>query len=173
MRSSPPSDAPPHGRRQHRLVLTGGDGGDAIGAPAVRGRRGRLPTTARLSASVPPDVKNTSFGSTPSGLGHLAPGLLQAGPRRTPEAVRARRVAEGLPAEIRQHGVQHLGANRGRGGVVEVDGMARDMGSKSMGYEQGYANCEAARASGLSRVEPRSSGPATCSAHRAPPRRRP
>ena len=56
------------------------------------------------------------------GLRDLAPRLLDAGPGRPAEPVGARGVAEGLLGEVREHRLQHLGADRGGGGVVEVDG---------------------------------------------------
>ena len=38
------------------------------------------------------------------------------------EAVGARRVAEGLGRQVWKHRLQHLRTDRGRGGVIEVDG---------------------------------------------------
>ena len=78
---------------------------------------------------MPPEVKITWFGSAPTACGHLAPGLLEAGPRGPAEPVGAGGVAEGLGGQVGQHGLQHLGADRGGGGVVEVDGR-RVMGGK-------------------------------------------
>ena len=54
--------------------------------------------------------------------GDLAARLLEAGAGRPPEPVCARRVAEGVRPEERQHGLAHLGADGRRRGVVEIDG---------------------------------------------------
>ena len=91
-----------------------------IGRPAAPAASA-APTMARLSASVPPEVNTTWFGSAPTAAATLRRASSSAGARRPPEAVRAGRVAEGRRPEEGQHGLEHLGANRGRGGVVEID----------------------------------------------------
>ena len=57
----------------------------------------------------------------PDRLGHLAARLLDARARGAAETMRARGIAERLVGEIGQHRLQHLGADRGGGGMVEVD----------------------------------------------------
>src|SRR5215210_5414200 len=47
-------------------------------------------------------------------------GLVEGGARPAPEAVPGARVAE-LLGEVRQHRIEDLAPERGRGGVVEVD----------------------------------------------------
>ena len=76
----------------------------------------------RLSASVPPEVKITWLGSAPMACGHLAPGLLDAGAGRPAVPVGAGGIPESLIGQVGQHRLQHLRADRGGGGMVEVDG---------------------------------------------------
>ena len=105
---------------EHRLVLDGGDG-DPQSRPAGAGRERRAhhrQVVCLGSARGEADLR---------GLGvhrprHLAACLLQPGARGASEAVGARRVAERAP-EKGQHSLPDLGADRGRGGVVEVYGL--------------------------------------------------
>ena len=110
-------------RGQDRLVLDGGHDGAHRRRPG-RERPAPRRRSPRLSASVPPEVKITWFGSAPTASRHLAAGLLEARARGPAEPVGAGRVAEGLRGQVGQHGLQHLGADRGGGGVVEIDGRA-------------------------------------------------
>ena len=88
----------------------------------------------RLSASVPPEVKITWLGSAPT------PGDLAGGPARSPPAPPGRTggALEGFPnvCSVRygQHGLQHLRAHRGGGGVVEVDGAGGHAGKIGAPY---------------------------------------
>ena len=81
-------------------------------------RAAGTPSTARLSASVPPPVNTTSLGSTPSS-GHQLARLVDrlAGIARS--TVRSRRVAEAL-GEERQHRLDRLGSHRRGRRVIEV-----------------------------------------------------
>ena len=94
---------------------------------ATRSRRGSaarraraMPLTARLSASVPPEVKMTSPGRQPRALARCGAGLRERRGGRLAERVVARRVAE-LAREVGPHGLEHLAADRGGGGGVEED----------------------------------------------------
>ena len=78
------------------------------------------PLSARLFASVPPEVKTISRGSAFRRLRDALVRLVERGPGLAPERVRGRRVAE-LLGEERQHRLERLGAERRRRGVVEVD----------------------------------------------------
>ena len=91
-----------------------------IGRPAAPAASA-APMTARLSASVPPEVKITWFGSAPT-----AAATLRRASSTPARAVRPKRCAlDGLPkaagAQEGQHRLEHLGAHGRRGGVVEID----------------------------------------------------
>ncbi len=92
-----------------------------IGAPRSRAASA-APTMPRLSASVPPEVKTTWLGSAPSASAICRRACSMPGPGRPAKAMGAGGIAEGLVGEVGQHGLQHLGANRGGGGMVEIDG---------------------------------------------------
>ena len=98
-----------HRACEHGVVL------DAGAAPA--GHR-REPSTARLSASVPPLVNTTSPGRQPTG-GELVTGVVERGGRRPGQAVDARRVA--VTAANQGSIASSASGRSGRGGgVVEV-----------------------------------------------------
>ena len=85
----------------------------------VAGRAAWTPSTARLSASVPPPVNTTSPGRQPrtsATTSRASSTAWRAGPGHR---VGARGVAEPL-AEERQHRLTRLGPHRRRRGVVEV-----------------------------------------------------
>ena len=86
------------------------------GSAARRARK--IPATARLSDSVPPEVNSTSLGRAPSAAAMLS---LDSSTRRRaarPELCRD----EALPVwDIAcGHGGDHLRQDRGGGGVVEI-----------------------------------------------------
>ena len=99
--------------RQHRRVLDGA-GDDVLGAPAVAARA--TPSTAMLSASVPPLVKTISAGAGVDQRRHLPPRRFQPLLGRLPEMVDAGRVTIHL-TETRHHRLQNFRSD-GRGGVV-------------------------------------------------------
>ena len=116
-------------RRQDRLVLDGRDDG-THGAAALPGRE-RGADDAEVVGLGAAGGEDHLVGLGADRLGHLAPGLLEAGARGPAEPVGARRVAEGLGRQVGQHRLQHLGADRGGGGVVEVDGRVGHEGKVS------------------------------------------
>ena len=83
------------------------------------------PLSARLFASVPPDVKTSSRGSALSRGASSSCASSRAAPGTPAEGVGRRRVPECL-AEERQHRLERPRAERGRGGVVEIDGHRPD-----------------------------------------------
>ena len=118
-RSRPPAGSPPAaqvadgvGRREDRLVLDGGHGG-AHGSPRSRAASA-APRMPRLSASVPPEVKITWFGSAPT-----AAATSRRACSRPARAVRPNRwPLEGFPkAELVRYGSM-ASSTSGRTGVV-------------------------------------------------------
>jgi hypothetical protein len=89
--------------------------------PSARRTR-QAPSTAMLSASVPPDVKHTSSGAGPEGGAEPLARLVERRAGLAPPAVQARRVAEARPVE-RIHRRAHFRAHRRGRGVVQVDGV--------------------------------------------------
>jgi hypothetical protein len=114
------------GGGEDRFVLDGRDGHAARRAAGAGGeRRSDHGQVVGFGAS-PGEDHVAGFGAHRGG--ELAPALLDRGARLPAHAVRGRRVAEGLLAQKRQHGLADLGVNRGRGGVIEVDGARRHVG---------------------------------------------
>ena len=83
------------------------------------------PLSARLFASVPPEVKTISRASAFRRAATRSWASSSAARAGAPEAVRRARVAERLGQE-RQHRVEDLAPERGRRRVVEVDRHGRD-----------------------------------------------
>ena len=107
----------------------------------IRVRRGSAsrraqnsPLTARLSDSVPPEVKTTSPGRAPSARGDASRGTpRRRGARPGPARAGRRRCR---PGELLGHRRDRLGEHRRGGRVVEVDGGAGGLGH---GASQGTA----------------------------------
>ncbi len=93
-------------------------GGDHVRAAARAART--TPSTARLSASVPPPVKTISPGWQWIERRHLPPRRLQPLLGFLAEMVNAGSVTIHL-TETRRHGLQHFGSQGSGGVVVEVN----------------------------------------------------
>ena len=78
------------------------------------------PLSARLIASVPPLVNTISRASAPIARREALVRVVEGLAGRAPERVGGRRVAERAGQE-REHRLEHLGAQRRRRGMVEVD----------------------------------------------------
>ena len=84
-----------------------------------------MPFRARLSDSVPPEVKMISSGFAAQELCHLLPGLFQSLFCLQAKAVQAGGIAE-LLGKVGQHGLQDLGRHGSGGGVVHVNPLHRE-----------------------------------------------
>ena len=91
----------------------------AVRPPSPRRAR-QTPMSAMLSASVPHEVKTISSADAPRHRRDALARLVERRARFATPPVHARRVAEARPEEGLHRG-EHLLADGGRGGVVEVD----------------------------------------------------
>src|SRR5213082_3632607 len=107
--------------REDRLVLDRRHG-DAE-RPAALARGERASDHREVVRLGPPRREDHLAGlrASPQGLGDRALRLLDAGARGPTEPMSRGGVAEGLSPEIGEHGLEHLGAHRRRGRVVEID----------------------------------------------------
>ena len=80
------------------------------------------PRMAKLSASVPPDVKQISSAAAPKQSRDPLPSFVERGASVAPPLMDAGRIPEARPEE-RQHRLEHLGSHGCSGGVVEKYGI--------------------------------------------------